>query len=122
MLLKYLVDNQFKKYERIYFPCNMDFRGRVYPIPSFSFQGDDLNKSLILFADPPPFDSQEDVDWLAITGANISGRDKISYADRIAWVKRHEQDILMSAADPLGYPWWRTSNKKDKENRQFSNH
>ena len=36
------------QYEKIYFPCNIDFRGRIYPIPFFNFQGDDLMKSLLL--------------------------------------------------------------------------
>ena len=97
---------QFSKYEKIYFPCNMDFRGRVYPIPSFNFQGDDLNKSLILFADPPACKDKEDIEWLAIHGANLAGVDKVSYADRIQWVKDNEKDILASAQDPLGHLWW----------------
>lgn len=97
---------QFAKYEKIYFPCNMDFRGRVYPIPSFSFQGDDLNKSLILFADVPPCHTTKDIEWLAIHGANLAGVDKVSYADRIQWVKDNEKDILASAEDPLGHLWW----------------
>lgn len=100
------IARQFAKYEKIYFPCNMDFRGRIYPIPSFNFQGDDLNKSLILFADAPACKTQKDIDWLAIHGANLAGVDKVSYADRIQWVYDNEKDILASAADPLGHLWW----------------
>lgn len=97
---------QFAKYEKIYFPCNMDFRGRVYPIPTFNFQGDDLNKSLILFADAPACKDKKAIEWLAIHGANLAGVDKVSYADRIQWVYDNEKDILASAADPLGHLWW----------------
>jgi DNA-directed RNA polymerase len=97
---------KFKDEDAIYFPCNMDFRGRIYPIPSFNFQGDDLTKSLILFKDAPPCKTTKDIEWLAITGANIAGHDKIAYADRVAWITRNETHILQSASDPLGYTWW----------------
>lgn len=97
---------KFADYERIYFPCNMDFRGRVYPIPMFSFQGDDLNKSLIEFADAPACDSEVCWDWLLIEGANLAGVDKVSYDDRKAWVMEHEAEILAVAADPKGELWW----------------
>ena len=97
---------EFAKYPRIYFPCNMDFRGRVYPIPNFSFQGDDLNKGLILFADAPACTSMDDINWLAVHGANLAGVDKVSFADRIKWVHDHEQAILASAADPIGETFW----------------
>ncbi len=100
------IARQFAKYDKIYFPCNMDFRGRIYPIPNFNFQGDDLNKALILFADPPACQTEKDIDWLMIHGANLAGVDKVSYADRIQWVKDNEKDILESAADPLGHLWW----------------
>lgn len=97
---------RFSSYAHIYFPWNMDFRGRIYPIPSFSPQSDDLNKGLLLFADTPPCQHEEDIKWLAITGANLAGVDKVSYDDRIAWVYQHEEDILAAAADPMGHQWW----------------
>ena len=97
---------EFKDYERIYFPCNMDFRGRVYPIPSFNFQGDDINKSLILFADAPACEDENCWDWLLIEGANLAGVDKVSYDDRKQWVLDNEHLILMSAKEPLGNLWW----------------
>lgn len=97
---------EFKDYERIYFPCNMDFRGRVYPIPSFSFQGDDVAKSLILFADVPPCTTEESYKWFLVEGANLAGVDKVSYADRMQWVLDNEAEILSCAKDPLGNLWW----------------
>lgn len=97
---------EFAKYDRIYFPCNMDFRGRIYPIPSFNFQGDDLNKGLIQFADAPACTSYEDIEWLAVHGANLAGIDKVSYDDRITWVYENERNILKSAEDPIGHNWW----------------
>jgi len=35
----------------LYFPHNMDFRGRVYPIsPHLNHMGDDINRGLLKFA------------------------------------------------------------------------
>lgn len=84
----------------------MDFRGRVYPIPSFNFQGDDVNKSLILFADAPVCEDENCWDWLLIEGANLAGVDKVSYDERKQWVLDNEQLILMVAKGPLGCLWW----------------
>ena len=104
--------SKFSVYEKIYFPWNMDFRGRIYPIPTFSPQGDDLCKGLLLFADTPPCQNEDDLNWLAITGANLAGEDKISYADRIKWVQDNEEVILDVAKDPMCNLWWLHKDKK----------
>lgn len=99
--------DRFKEYERIYFPCNMDFRGRVYPIPSFSFQGDDLNKGLIQFANAPKVTDPESERWFLIAGAEFAGIDKVSFAEEIQWVKDNERNILDTAEDPIAMlDWW----------------
>lgn len=99
--------DRFKEYDHIYFPCNMDFRGRVYPIPSFSFQGDDLNKGLIQFADAPKITDPESERWFLIAGAEFAGIDKVSFTDEIQWVKDNEQNILDTAEDPIAMlDWW----------------
>lgn len=100
------IAERFKDYDKIYFPCNMDFRGRVYPIPSFSFQGDDLNKGLIQFADTPPVTSENAIYWFMVAGAEFAGIDKVPFDECIQWVKDHEEHIYASAEDPIGYDWW----------------
>lgn len=98
---------RFKDYDRIYFPCNTDFRGRVYPIPSFSFQGDDLNKGLIQFADTPPITDESSERWFLIAGAEFAGIDKVSFDDEIKWIKENHKNILDTANDPIGMlDWW----------------
>lgn len=97
----------FKSYEKIYFPCNVDFRGRVYPIPSFSFQGDDLNKGLLQFADVPPITDESSERWFLIAGAEFAGIDKVSFDEEIKWVKENHKNIMDSASDPIGMiSWW----------------
>ena len=99
--------DRFKDYDHIYFPCNMDFRGRVYPIPSFSFQGDDLSKGLIQFADTPKITDPECERWFMIAGAEFAGIDKVSFAEEIKWVKDNERNILDTAEDPIAMlDWW----------------
>ena len=105
---------RFAEYDSIYFPWNVDYRGRCYPIPTaLSPQGDDIQKALLLFAKGTPLASNEDLKWLKIHGANLSGNDKISFKERIAWVEAHETDIVNSAEDPLGYRWWYEVSKGD---------
>ena len=100
------VAKRFAGYERIYFPHNLDFRGRVYPIPSFSPQGDDLTKGLIKLADTPPIQEESDIDWLMIHGANLAGVDKVSFSDRKQWVRDNEERILAVAEEPKSDFWW----------------
>lgn len=105
---------KFAQYEKIYFPWNIDYRGRCYPIPTaISPQGDDIQKALLLFAEPSPLASDADTKWLAIHGANLAGRDKLPFAGRVAWIEEHEEQIKASAADPLGYTWWSEVAKND---------
>lgn len=102
------------QYEKIYFPWNIDYRGRCYPIPTaISPQGDDIQKALLLFAEPSPLASDADTKWLAIHGANLAGRDKLPFAGRVAWIEEHEEQIKASAADPLSYTWWSEVAKND---------
>ena len=101
------IAKEFSEFDKIYFPWNMDFRGRCYPLTSFSPQGDDLDKSLLLFADTPGVQSEEDIEWLMIHAANLAGEDKIPFEDRIQWVKDHEEYILATAKDPMAHiSWW----------------
>lgn len=97
--------NKFKDYEAIWFPYNMDWRGRVYAIPAFNPQGNDMTKGLLMAAQGEPIGA-EGRKWLAIHGANTAGVDKVSFDDRLQWVKDNEELILETARDPLGCTWW----------------
>lgn len=97
--------NKFKDYEAIWFPYNLDWRGRVYAIPSFNPQGNDVTKGLLQAAKAEPI-GPEGRKWLAIHGANTAGVDKVSFNDRLQWVEENTAMILESAKDPLGCTWW----------------
>lgn len=92
---------KFSEFDRIWFPYNTDFRGRVYAIPSFCPQGTDLTKGLLLLADPVPMGADGHI-WLKMHTANCYGLDKEPLDVRIKWSEDNAGDILAVAADPLG--------------------
>lgn len=93
--------------ETFYFPHNMDFRGRAYPIPPhLNHIGNDLCRGLLKFADAKPL-GEAGLRWLHIHLANVYGFDKASFAEREQFAKDHEKEIRESAAQPLdGSRWW----------------
>jgi DNA-directed RNA polymerase len=95
----------------LWFPQELDFRGRVYPKPIFlNNQGADWQRALLKFAKGKPVDA-EAKRWLAIHGANCSGNDKIPFDDRVRWVEQNEQMILACGNDPLGCMEWAKTDK-----------
>lgn len=105
--------NKFDQFKAIWFPYNMDWRGRVYAIPMFNPQGNDLQKGLLTLAKGKPI-GKEGFYWLKIHGANCASQrladgkktDKSTFEQRIKWVEDNSQHIIESAKDPLGYTWW----------------
>lgn len=105
------IANDFKEYEKIYFPHQMDFRGRVYPIPVLlQPQGSDLSKGLLHFAKGKKVD-KESIKWLQIHGANLYGYDKCSYEDRIKWTLERHEEIKAYAHNPLDVRGWTEADK-----------
>ena len=95
------VANQFKGYKEIYFPHNLDSRGRAYPLPVFlQPQGPDYTKALLEVAHGQPILNEEAVCWLAIAGANAYGNDKISLQERVNWAQDNDEMIFSIATDP----------------------
>ncbi|KDO29962.1 hypothetical protein SPRG_05152 [Saprolegnia parasitica CBS 223.65] len=109
-IYKLQVAEEFQHEEAIYFPYNMDFRGRVYPIPpNLNHLGSDMSRSLLVFKDKKPL-GPGGLRWLKIHLANLYGIDKCSFDDREQFATDHMQQILASAANPLGddpdSKWW----------------
>ena len=97
--------NKFAGFEAIYFPYNMDWRGRVYAIPSFNPQGNDMTKGLLQAAQGEPV-GLEGIEWLKIHGANTAGVDKVPFNQRKQWVLDNEELILDIARNPLNNTEW----------------
>jgi DNA-directed RNA polymerase len=97
--------NKFTQFKAIWFPYNMDWRGRVYAIPMFNPQGNDMTKGLLTLAKGKPI-GIDGFYWLKIHGANTAGVDKVSFPERIKFIEDNHENILACAADPLANTWW----------------
>ena len=99
---------KFSKYEGLYFPYQVDFRGRKYTVSSFlTPQGTEYAKALLTFSNSLPIENQEQADWLAIHGANCAGVDKLTLDERISWVEEHEEQIIGVAKNELDCEFWK---------------
>jgi len=108
---KLMVADWMKAETAIWFPWNMDWRGRIYPIPNFlNPQGDDTAKALLLFAVGKPLGGPGS-HWLAVHGANVFGEDKIPMDDRYDWVREHDEQIKACAENPIDNRWWTEADK-----------
>ena len=107
ILYKLSIANHFRD-EIMYFPHNIDFRGRVYPIaPHFHHMGGDLSRSLLKFAKGRPL-GPKGLDWLKIHCINLTELKKKSpVTERLAYANEVMEDILDSANNPIkGKRWW----------------
>ncbi len=94
-----------------FFPHNLDFRGRTYPVPVYlQPQGHDVARGLLLFGTKKRLGSQEAVDWLCIHGANNLGKtadgvalDKEPFEERIQWILNHSDQIYAAASFPADF-------------------
>lgn len=101
VLVTIAIAQQFKGFKEIYFPHNLDSRGRAYPLPVFlQPQGPDFTKALLEFAHGEPIENEEQACWLAIAGANAYGNDKVSLQERVNWVQDNDELIFSIAQDP----------------------
>lgn len=92
---------QYRDYPRFWFVYQCDFRGRIYCTTSgLSPQGPDFAKGLLMFANGVTL-GPLGAHWLRVHGANTFGIDKVSYQERVKWVKDNESAILATADDPL---------------------
>ncbi len=108
---------QFSDFPAIWFPHNLDFRGRTYPICSgLQPQGSDLQRGLLAFADSKPLGS-DGAYWLAVHGANTLGEydgikfSKQDFDQRVQWIHANSERICALAADPQQHQWWSDADK-----------
>ena len=93
--------------ETFYFPHNVDFRGRAYPIsPYLNHMGADNSRGLLMFGKGKELGSAG-LSWLKVHLANVFGFDKASIDERRDFTTNHLSDIYDSASRPLqGEKWW----------------
>nr|QWO71463.1 RNA polymerase [Termitomyces sp. T99] len=86
------------KDQEFYLPVFVDFRGRIYPLSNYlNYQGGDLARSLILFADCYSEKLNETgIECLNIYLANLAGYDKLPWNRRLSKVKGVVDEYLDS--------------------------
>ncbi|GLT91693.1 hypothetical protein SLE2022_095690 [Rubroshorea leprosula] len=107
--LKLNVARKMKEEEGFYYPHNLDFRGRAYPMhPYLNHLGSDICRGVLEFAEGRPL-GKSGLRWLKIHLANLyaGGVDKLSSDGRVAFTENHLDDVFDSADRPLeGRRWW----------------
>ena len=92
----------------LWFPHNIDFRGRCYPMPPLlNHMGSDLPRSLLVFARGKKL-GDNGLRWLKLHCINLTGLLKReSVEDRLDYVETIMDKIIDSATNPLdGERWW----------------
>jgi DNA-directed RNA polymerase len=87
------------KDQEFYLPVFVDFRGRVYPLSNYlNYQGGDLARSLLLFADCyGEIINEIGIECLNIYLANLAGYDKLSWNNRLNKVPEIVKEYLECA-------------------------
>ncbi len=106
------------EHKRFWTPMNLDWRGRVYGVPSFNFQRNDRVRGLFLFADGEPI-GEEGLFWLKVHIANCGGFEdadfitvsKLPFTERVRWVDDNMEKIKSTAYAPLSERWWTKADK-----------
>lgn len=96
-----------------YTPCNIDWRGRVYPFSHFNFQREDRVRGLFLFEEGREL-GEHGLKWLKIHLANCGDFNKISkrsFEEREQWTNENLASILVWAEQPLSTLTWTKADK-----------
>ena len=92
------IASEMLAHDHFYFPCYLDFRGRLYYRGDYlNPQGNDLSKALLQFTSKAKI--EEDFFYF-VHGANCYGI-KGSYMDRYKWVTANKDQIRTIAKDPI---------------------
>ena len=102
----------FKDKEMFFIPHSFDYRGRMYPIPSFlTMQDTDFGKSLLKFYEAAKLTPDAE-DWLSFQVATTYGLDKETIKDRLEWTSNNHHLITRIAKDPIGWlPDWEAADE-----------
>ncbi|OAA38808.1 DNA-directed RNA polymerase [Metarhizium rileyi] len=93
--------------QTMYFPHNVDYRGRAYPMPTYlNHMGADHTRAILKFARGREL-GERGLRWLKIHLANLYGLDKSNFDEREAFTNDNIANIIESATNPLnGSRWW----------------
>lgn len=88
-------------HDKFYLPVYMDFRGRLYFVPTFNYHRDDHIKALFTYFRGYQIEGNNAF-WLKVHLANVGDFDKVSKRpldDRVQWVEDNREWLLKVAKD-----------------------
>ncbi|KAG8166377.1 hypothetical protein KVR01_002066 [Diaporthe batatas] len=93
--------------QEFFFPHNVDFRGRAYPVPPYlNHMGADHVRGLLRFSKGKEL-GERGLVWLKVHLSNVYGYDKASLNDRETFTMKNLDNVFDSARNPLkGKRWW----------------
>jgi DNA-directed RNA polymerase len=94
-------------------PMNMDWRGRVYSLPHFSFQRNDYVRAMFLFATGAPI-GERGIYWLKVHTANCGAFEKIdkkTIEERVQWADKNIDLLKDYVRSPLENTGWTKADK-----------
>lgn len=96
---------------QFYYPHQLDFRSRCYPIPiHFHHHDDDARRGMMRFGEDRPIDGVGRY-WLAVHAANCYGIDKVPFNERVKWVMGNALMVQKVATDPMAHEDWHKADK-----------
>jgi len=105
---------ELSQFEQFWLPFNFDFRGRVYPVPHFSYHRDDHIKAMFTLSRGKVMDD-DSAFWLYVHLANVGDFNKISkqsLSDRAAWVEDNKAKLYDVGRNSEGtFCYWSTADK-----------
>jgi DNA-directed RNA polymerase len=115
-----LTAERMTQQEYFYTAMNLEWRGRVYSVPSFNFQREDRVRALFLFARGEPI-GEEGVYWLKVHVANcgdFNGIKKRPFGERVKWVDDNLELIRSMAEIPVSmFKRWVEQTAKHPEHK-----
>jgi len=105
------IANEYKDFKKFHFVTNVDTRGRVYSVgTTYNYQSDQKIKSIICFANGEKL-GERGAYWLYIHTANTFGNDKVTYDERVDFIKGMEREIVAYAEDSFANTGWKDADK-----------
>lgn len=85
--LKLNIARSYSKLDCFFYPHNLDFRGRVYPVPPhLNHIGNDLSRGMLMFAEGKKL-GEGGLKWLKIHCANLMGKDKATVPEKLEFLE-----------------------------------
>ena len=104
---------EMDQFDQFFFPHNLDFRTRIYPIPTdLTPQSSDFSKGMLRFARPTRL-GEVGYFWLGVSVASHWGEDKLSPKERFMFAREFLSEGMVEACvdDPFANREWLQADK-----------